>query len=432
MGKHHPTDLKAITMRQVLSLILLGVLVGLACWPLNLIDHWQDLLLHHMPAYSGMGWTSIAKVLALAPLVVMPLLLCLQNGAFARGKGSGIPQTVACIEDPEQGPKLLGGAPTLLRLGLWSAASLALFPLGREGPVVQVGAAVAQALRSRWPRLFGSLQPNEVLAVAAGAGLAGGFNTPLMGVVFIAEELISRFNSSLIWPALLVCGAAAGISQIGGQPMFALGLITNQTGEIVQYLWAVPIGILGGLVGGIFGRLLLLVTAWVSPIAKRQPVLIGLALGGVLSVLAWFSEGASGGDGEALMSTWIQNENAWPGKGIPILVVRLIGPVVALGASVPGGLIDPAFALGAVFGHGFMHLVGGSAELGVALGMAATLAGISQLPVMTIAFAIRLAGDQQLGAGLLIASVVGAMAGRLLLDRPVYHALADLQRAPRR
>ena len=132
------------------------------------------------------------------------------------------------------------------------------------------------------------------------------------------------------------------------------------------------------------------------------------------------------------MTTWISDENAWPGRGLVILAVRLIGPVLALGASVPGGLIDPAFALGAVFGHGFMHLVGGPADLGLALGMAATLAGISQLPVMTIAFAIRLAGDQQLGGGLLMAAVVGAMAGRLVLDRPIYHALADLQRAPRR
>ena len=419
-------------MRQLLSLILLGVLVGLACWPLNLIDHWQDLLLRHLPAFSLGGWTPLARGLALAPLVVMPLLLLLQNGAFARGKGSGIPQTVACVEDPDQGEQLLGTTPTLLRLGLWSLASLALFPLGREGPVVQVGAAVAQALRSRWPGLFGALKPQEVLAVAAGAGLAGGFNTPLMGVVFIAEELMSRFNATLIWPALLVCGAAAGMSQIGGQPMFALGLITNQTGEIEQYLWAIPIGLLGGLLGGLMGRLLLLVTAWVSPMAKKRPILIGLVLGGVLSAMALVSGGASGGDGEALMATWILDEGAWPGRGLSTLAVRLIGPVVALGASVPGGLIDPAFALGAVFGHGFMHLVGGSADLGLALGMVATLAGISQLPVMTIAFAVRLAGDQQLSAGLLIASVVGAMAGRLLLDRPIYHALADLQRAPRR
>ena len=419
-------------MRQIFSLILLGVLVGLACWPLNLIDHWQDLILHQMPAFSSAGWTPLARGLALAPLVVMPLLLLLQKGAFARGKGSGIPQTVACVEDPEQAPQLLGATPTMLRLSLWSLASLALFPLGREGPVVQVGAAVAQALRSRWPGLFSGLKANEVLAVAAGAGLAGGFNTPLMGVVFIVEELLTRFQATLIWPALLVCGVAAGMSQIGGQPMFALGLITNQTGEIAQYLWAIPIGVLGGLLGGLFGRLLLLVTSWVSPIAQRRPIPIGLLLGGMLSGLALVSGGASGGDGEALMSTWISDESAWPGRGMSILVVRLIGPVLALGASVPGGLIDPAFALGAVFGHSLMNLVGGPAELGLALGMAATLAGISQLPVMTIAFAIRLAGDQQLGAGLLIAAVVGAMAGRLVLDRPIYHALADLQRAPRR
>ena len=62
-------------MRQLFSLVLLGVLVGLACWPLNLIDHWQDLILHQMPAFSSAGWTPLARGLALAPLVVMPLLL---------------------------------------------------------------------------------------------------------------------------------------------------------------------------------------------------------------------------------------------------------------------------------------------------------------------------------------------------------------------
>ena len=419
-------------MRQLFSLIVLGVLVGLACWPLNLIDHWQDLLLHQMPAFRPGGWTPLARCLAVAPVVVMPLLLLLQNGAFARGKGSGIPQTVASIEDLEQAPKLLGPTPTLLRFGLWTMASLALFPLGREGPVVQVGAAVAQALRSRWPGMFGALKPQEVLAVAAGAGLAGGFNTPLMGLVFVVEELINRFQPTLIWPALLVCGAAAGVSEIGGQPMFALGLITNQTGEISQYLWAIPLGVIGGLVGGIFGRLLLWMTAWINQVSRRKPIAIGLLLGGVLSAMALITAGASGGDGEALMATWISDESAWPGRGFSTLVVRLIGPVVALGASVPGGLIDPALALGAVVGHGLMNAVGGPVELGLALGMAGTLAGITQLPVMTIAFAIRLAGDQQLAPGLLIAAVLGAMAGRLVLDRPIYHAIADLQRAPRR
>ena len=61
-----------VTMGQLFSLVLLGVLVGLACWPLNLVDHWQDLLLRQLPAFSSAGWTPLAKGLALAPLVVMP------------------------------------------------------------------------------------------------------------------------------------------------------------------------------------------------------------------------------------------------------------------------------------------------------------------------------------------------------------------------
>jgi len=32
------------------------------------------------------------------------------------------------------------------------------------------------------------------MAVAGGAGLAGGFNTPLMGVVFVAEEFLGTFS----------------------------------------------------------------------------------------------------------------------------------------------------------------------------------------------------------------------------------------------
>jgi H+/Cl- antiporter ClcA len=41
-------------------------------------------------------------------------------------------------------------------------------------------------------------------------------------------------------------------------------------------------------------------------------------------------------------------------------------------------------------------------------------------------FALHMAGDQQLLAGLLLAGALGAYAGRMLLKLPVYHALAAL------
>jgi H+/Cl- antiporter ClcA len=420
-------------LRQLLQLVLLGLLVGLACWPFNLLDHWQDELLHQLPSFSGKPWRAATLLLACSPLLAVPLLLLLQRGVWAAGAGSGIPQTMASVEDPARAPGLLGPWPTLQRLGLWAIATLSLLPLGREGPVVQVGAAVAQALRRRFPRLLSDLSQADLLAVAAGAGLAGGFNTPLMGVVFVAEEFTGRFAARLIWPALVICSVAAAFSNLAGQPEFALGTLGVEPLELMQVLWAIPMGLLGGLLGAGFGLLLLALTRRFIGLARRRPLPLGLVLGALLSLFLLVSGGASGGDGEALMGQLIAGEHprGLLGSGLLgdllTLGVRVVGPALALGAGIPGGLIDPAFSFGALLGHGLGALVGLSG-LGLALGMVAGLAGATQLPVMTVLFALRLAGDQQLLPGMLVASVLAAFVSRLLVAQPIYHALAEVSR----
>ncbi|MEY4803421.1 MAG: Chloride channel, partial [Cyanobacteriota bacterium] len=185
----------------LLQLLLLGLLVGLACWPLNLVDHAQELLLQRLPNFAGGAWTLQGLAIALAPVLVMPALLWLQAGPWGRGSGSGIPQTIESLENPEQAAALMAPFATVARLCLWTAASLALMPLGREGPVVQLGAAVAYALRQRFPHLLAKLSTQSLMAIGAGAGLAGGFNSPLMGAVFVVEELTGRFQTAVLWPA---------------------------------------------------------------------------------------------------------------------------------------------------------------------------------------------------------------------------------------
>lgn len=412
----------------IAQLALVGLLVGLACWPLNLIDRWQDLLLDRLPAFAGGSWRPLGLLIACSPLLVMPLLLLLQASHWRQGAGSGIPQTMVSLDDEAQAPGLMDARPVLQRMLLWSIASLALFPLGREGPVVQVGAAVAYQLRQRWPRLLERLNHNDLMAVAAGAGLAGGFNTPLMGVVFVAEELTRRFAAQLIWPGLVVCVIAAEVSNLGGQPLFGLGVVSERLLESSQLLWGGVMGVVGGLAGGLFAWMLLHSTRWLTPRVRQQPLRWGVALGAVLVLLALVSGGASGGDGERLMGWLLDNPHAHHGGGL-VAVARLIGPCLALGAAIPGGLIDPAFAIGAVLGD-LVGQVSQQSVFGVTFGMAAGLAGATQLPAMSLVFAIRMAGDQQLLPGVVMAAVIGSYVGRLWMHTPVYHALTDLMRKP--
>ncbi|KEF42698.1 MAG: chloride channel protein [Cyanobium sp. CACIAM 14] len=415
-------------LSSLVQLVALGGLVGAACWPLNRIDDIQDRLLSVLPAFRSGPWSAAALLLVLAPMAVLPLLLWLQQGTLRRGAGSGIPQVMLCLDDPHRASRLLTARPTLERVGLWSLASLALLPLGREGPVVAVGAAVGQAVLRRWPSLLRRASRRHLLAGAAGAGLAGGFNTPLMGMLFMVEELTGSFHMRLVWPALLMASGASLVSRLGGQPMFALGLNASPVGEAEQLLWAIPIGLGGGLLGGGFARLLVLSTGRMAPLARRHPLAIGLVLGVGLTALALITGGASGGDGETLMRRILDQEGDTPidWTWLVLLGSRLVAPLLPLSAGVPGGLIDPAFTLGGVFGAGVLSSVSGDPHLGLALGMAAGLAGATQLPVMTIAFSVRMAGDQQLLAGLVATAVIAAYTGRLVQRRPVYHALADL------
>jgi hypothetical protein len=45
------------------------------------------------------------------------------------------------------------------------------------------------------------------------------------------EELTAEYSIVTIWPALLVCVAAAGFSNLGGEPIFGLGLINAYAPE---------------------------------------------------------------------------------------------------------------------------------------------------------------------------------------------------------
>ncbi len=90
--------------------------------------------------------------------------------------------------------------------------------LGREGPSVFLGSAIATNLA----RLFGVPRrwlrgPN---VIGAAAGLSAAFNAPLASVVFLIEEILGDLNSRHLGSILLAAGAGAFVTHaiIGKHP----------------------------------------------------------------------------------------------------------------------------------------------------------------------------------------------------------------------
>ena len=197
----------------------------------------------------------------LLPWLVLPLglvaLVHLTRKHAPYVAGSGIPQVIAAISLPYSMDK---GRLVALRQTLWKIplTFLAMFigaSVGREGPSVQVGAAVMLAWGAycRRHRLaFGGFSANELMATGAAGGLAAAFNAPLAGIIFAIEELGRGLH--LQWQRRVLLGVlAAGFILVaikGNNPYFPR---YSGTGS-APLTWIIICGLACGVAGGIFAR----------------------------------------------------------------------------------------------------------------------------------------------------------------------------------
>src|SRR5262249_4943290 len=174
--------------------------------------------------------------------------------------------------------------------------------LGREGPTVQLGAAVGQAASEflHVPRR----SRKHLIACGAGAGLAAAFNAPLAGFIFVLEELQRELSPITYGTALIGALVADYVSRaLQGQMPSMHG-----PGFPAIPLTALPIaalvGVLAGLLGVGFNRGLL---ASLRAFRRLEPwpawTRTALA-GGLAGLVVWWMPQAAGGGraiGEALL-----------------------------------------------------------------------------------------------------------------------------------
>ena len=181
----------------------------------------------------------------------------LTRHVFPGAQGSGIPQVIASqhMTDREAIGRVLSlrvaaGKFVLTLLGLCCGASI-----GREGPTVQIGAAIMHAL-GRAVRLP-HLNLERALMLAGGAaGVAAAFNTPLAGIVFAIEELSPSFEartSGTVLTAVIIAGITT-LALMGNYTYFGHTSAELDLGR--GWLAVLLCGVGGGLSGGIFSAAL--------------------------------------------------------------------------------------------------------------------------------------------------------------------------------
>ena len=362
-----------------------------------------------------------------ATFVIIPLGFAVSKWTMSRffptSGGSGIPQAIAArqLHSQDARERLVSlrsavGKIVLLLLGLACGASI-----GREGPTVQVGAAIMFAVGRLSPRR----QPGLILA-GASAGVAAAFNTPLAGIVFGIEELGRSFEartSGTIIGAVI----AAGLVSLFLQGDYSYFGTTHVRLVGVQGWLAVPLlGVAGGVLGGAFGRVVIAFSAGLPGRAGRAirnyPIWFAGLCGLAVAVSGFLSDNTVFGTGYTQASALVQGHGGVPAS---FGALKLLATVASSLSGIPGGIFAPSLAVGAGLGANVAALLPDApAQAIVVLGMVAYFSAVVQAPITAFVIVSEMTNNHAMIMPLMLASLIGFAVSRLISPEGIYHALA--------
>lgn len=342
---------------------------------------------------------------------------------FPGSQGSGIPQAIAArhMKDPESRSRLLSlkltfGKILLTLFGLACGASI-----GREGPTVQVGAAILLQA-GKFGRMVGE---RGLILAGSAAGVAAAFNTPLAGIVFAIEEMGRAFehrNAGLVLIAVILAGLAS-LGLVGNYSYFG----SNASMLLVTIDWAALVicGVTGGLIGALFAKLVLHLSSflrkWVSTDPTGRIFLQAAVCGIAVALCGILSHGATYGTGYEAARGAVEGGHL-PWDFAPL---KLLATLASTISGIPGGFFAPTLAIGAGLGDMIADLLHVHAPGAIVLlGMTAYFAGVVQAPITAAVIIGEMSNDTGMRLPLLLAALIGYGVSNAFQRESLYHALA--------
>ncbi|TET49945.1 MAG: ClC family H(+)/Cl(-) exchange transporter [Actinomycetota bacterium] len=314
--------------------------------------------------------------------------------------------------------KLIGGV-----LAIGSGLSL-----GREGPSIQIGAAVGLGFSRVFKRI--RIEENFLVSSGASAGLAAAFNAPLAGVMFALEEIHKRFSHLILLSAIPAAIAADIVSEkiFKMDPIFSF--VDMKVLPLNNYIYLIILGGFLGIFGAAFNISLLkykelfIGRRWL-PVYVR-PV-IPLILAGVFII--FYPQVLGGGLGliESLTT------NSFTLNIVIVLLLLKFGfTIISYGSGAPGGIFLPMLAIGALSGKLIISVIQQFSNVDpvyinnfIVFAMAGYFAAVVKAPITGIVLLTEMSGSFQHFLPLSLVVFIAYVISSLLGTRPIYESLME-------
>jgi len=391
-------------------------------WRLALLDQFPSIAV--LPIFGAIGG-AIAGYL-------------IKNIAPA-AKGSGVSQIIGFLRHKK--------VPMNLKVGLVKLISgiIAIgsgFPLGPEGPSVQMGGSVAWQM-AKWLKAPTAFR-RVIVAAGGGAGIAAVFSAPLGGFIYAIEELLNSARPVILLLVVIttfIADSSADIIQaLGLDPKaggfdFNLGFLIQKEYDPsvfflpVDFIYLVLLGIIIVIFAELYSRYVLLMQNLGKKLYKNKFVLkmriCGLILGSIYSFLPSTFHNLDE------LQTIIAEQNTSIGIALLAVLVLFITTGLAAASGAPGGLFYPMLTLGGsiglIMGSWVEIATGHAPSTYIFAGMGAFVAGCSRTPITAMFLAFALTKNLLIMKPVLISCIASFLVARIFNEESIYERQIQIE-----
>ena len=396
---------------------VVGVLSGLAAVVLKSTVHYVQELLERNMDITGINYLYLGY-----PFIGILLTVIVTMYFFRERLGHGITHILyvisknsSIIEQSKMYSRMITSAITV---GFGGSAGL-------EAPIVVTGSAIGSNLG----RLVHLNYKKRTLLIGCGAAgaISAIFNSPIAGVIFAIEVILTDVTISMFIPILIasVTGSLISLTLIGDDILFSFKLQDPfDAGDVPSYIL---LGMLCGLVSVYFTRLMYKIESALENIKSQFNRAIVGGLGLALIILIFppiYGEGyetikllLAGNEAEifhrSLFYALEENSVLLIAFLLFIILIKPVATALTIGSGGSGGIFAPSLFLGGVTGYLYAKVapmvlpnLSLSASNSTLVGMCGLLSGVLHAPLTAIFLIAEITGGYELFVPLMLVSAI--------------------------